>query len=100
MSHSIDWSTFDFRIIAAGRITAGTISANNGKRDWVPIPTQPDTNYVVLFTYAQDTSGFATACLNNDKREVSRFEWFIWNFGNSTTGSLLFNYLVVRYPSS
>lgn len=85
------------QVIAAGEISIGTVNANAGKRGWVSIPTQPDTNYAVMLTYCVDATGFATACLNNDLREVSRFEWFVWNFGGSTTGSLKCRYIVVKY---
>lgn len=93
----IDWSTVTPRVIQAGEISIGTVSANSGKRAWISIPTQSDTNYAVVLTYSKDVSGFATTQLINDVREVSRFEWFVWNFGGSTTGSLEARYIVVKY---
>lgn len=96
-SQKIDWSTITPRIIQAGEISVGTITANNGKRSTVAIPTQADTNYAVILTFKNDVSGFATCTPTGENYGVSSFGWFVWNFGNSTTGSLILKYVVIKY---
>lgn len=93
----IDWSTITPRIIKAGEISVGTITANNGKRSTVSIPTQSDTNYAVILTFKNDVSGFATCTPTGENYTTSSFGWFVWNYGNTTTGSLVLKYVVIKY---
>lgn len=93
----IDWSTVTPRIIAAGTINVGAVGASTGKNGYESIPTQDDTNYVVLLTHASQVDSYDKSMPCCRAKETGRFQWVVWNNSSGTTGSIILNYLVVKY---
>lgn len=98
-SNDIDWSNIGFKIIAAGTINVGNVSANTNKNGTVNIPTQPDTNYVVIFSHAADVSSYDHCMPTSRLKTVSSFQWYVWNNASSQSGSIKLDYLVVKIVS-
>lgn len=97
-SDNIDWSTITPRIIQAGQISVGSVGANTEKRGIVAIPTQDDTNYVVIYSHAADVSGYdhCVPTTRTANKTTSQFQWNVYNSG-SASGNLVLGYVVVKY---
>lgn len=96
-SSNIDWSTFPGRIIAAGQINVGTVSANYGKEATEYIPTQADSNYAVILTHAAQVNGYDKCMPAVKYKYTDRFVANIWNSGSSASGNILLDYVVIKY---
>lgn len=96
-STNIDWSTFPGRIIAAGQINVGNVSASYGKETTEYIPTQTDSNYVVILTHAAQVNGYDKCMPAVKYKYTDRFVANIWNNGSSASGNILLDYVVIKY---
>lgn len=96
-SDNIDWSTVTPRIIAAGRINVGSVGANTNKIGTVAIPTQADTNYVVLLSHSADVGSYDHAMPTSRDKTTNQFSWYVWNNSGATTGNIWLDYIVVKY---
>lgn len=96
-SSKIDWSTITPRIVASGTINVGTVSGNSDKSGYQSITTQANTNYAVILTHGAKANQFdrcMPACMS---KEVSRFQWMIYNSSGGTSGDIKLDYIVVKY---
>lgn len=86
----IDWST-----IVAGTINVGSMAAGRQERT-VSIPTQANTNYVVLLTLGGAMSGGWTSIeLSVASKTTTSFTMVNYNEAGYAVNNVLINYLVI-----
>lgn len=89
-SSKIDWTT-----IVAGTVNIGSMAAGRQEQT-VSIPTQANTNYVVLLTLAGAmTGGWTKISLSVASKTTSSFTMVNYNESGYAVNNVLVNYLVI-----
>lgn len=98
-SAKIDWSSVANRIIAAGETQFQAMAAGGYENITVNIPTQSDTNYVVV-AMLSDLPPFWTwirIAAPTSGKTTSSFELSCYNDGSGAASAFRVQYIVVKY---
>ena len=86
------------RIVKAGSVNIGSINANSDKTGSVTIPTQPDTDFIVLFSHQSKGNYYDRVAFTVTATTTASFSYAANNSSTSGTATnIVMGYVVVKY---
>lgn len=93
--NNIDFTTFP-HVIKAGTQTFPAVEASEVQDVTISIPTQTDTNYVVVATHSATVNSWTWLAIQSLNKTTTSFTLRVANNKNTATGAPSVDYIVVR----
>ena len=95
-ANKIDFTTFP-HIIKAGTQTFPAVGGGRVQDVSISIPTQTNTNYVVVATHSATVNNWTWLAIQSLNKTTTSFTLRVANNSNNTTGTPSVDYIVVKY---